>query len=138
MLDFSMLSLNDTELPNSPEIRQLPEDTGYNYILSSQTMEDLFINLYIYEGNNTFEDLHHKIIDIYIQEASEEYILNHLKELNEILNETEFSDIYQDIMYMYYNESDFNLQFIIKFIISQSGIKYLTNIYNSKCIMIMI
>jgi hypothetical protein len=45
MLNFSMLSLNENDMPEMPEIFQ-----DNNDILNSETMEDLFINIYSYEN----------------------------------------------------------------------------------------
>ena len=47
MPNFAMLSLNENDMPEMPDIFQANED-----YINSETMEDLFINLYSYENPN--------------------------------------------------------------------------------------
>jgi hypothetical protein len=104
MFDFSMLSLNDIPF----------QDTGFNYILESKTIEDLLFNIYSFENPNiSFEELKEKLIDYYIQDANEEFILSHLTFIK--------NNIYYD--------NDNNLNNIVNYISSPYGTEYLKSIY---------
>jgi len=105
MLDFSSLSLNETF-----------KDIGYNAIFESSSIEELSYNINFYEKPNSFEELKQKMIDFYIQEANDDFILTHFIEICEKINKEEFAIICDQQLNIYYDENDFNLQFIIKYI----------------------
>ena len=79
ILDFSSLSLNDmivTELPEMPEILQHQE---YIDIMNSETMKELFLNLYLNEiPIISFEEMQQKLIEFYFEEATSDLITRHL------------------------------------------------------------
>jgi hypothetical protein len=132
MNDFASLSLNDKYIPPF-----LPEIQETNKILESKSIEDLMINIYLYDNPfSSFEELQQKMIDFYILEANEECILTHFISITEILSEIEFNYINDNLLYIYYDENDFHLQFNIKFITSIIGTKYLNDIYIKKCLII--
>jgi len=129
MNDFSSLSLNDK--PSSPV------NTEYNKIFESETMENLLINIYIYDNHSSsFEELKQKMIDFYIEEASVEYTLIHFLSTVELLNEIEYNYIHEQILKIYYDENDYYLLFNIKYIKSHIGNNHLKIIYETKCLMI--
>jgi hypothetical protein len=118
MLNFDMLSLNDNDIPEMPNI------------LNSETMEDLFINLYSYENPYiSFEILRQKLINYYFEEATDECISKHLSVIINISDPLIISNIGEIVIYNHYEEN-YNLHMIIEFISSPYGIDYLHHIYH--------
>jgi hypothetical protein len=131
MNDFASLSLNDKPTPSSPV------NTEHNKILESETMENLLINIYIYDNHSSsFEELQQKMTDFYIEEANDECILIHFLSTVELLNEIEYNYIHEQILKIYYDEKDYYLLFNIKYITSPIGSNHLKLIYETKCLMI--
>ena len=118
MLNFAMLSLNDNDIPEMPDI------------LNSETMEDLFINLYSYENPDiSFELLRQKLINYYFEEATDECISKHLSVIINISDPLIISNIGERVIYNHYEEN-YNLHMIIEFISSPYGTDYLDHIYH--------
>lgn len=111
MPDFSILALCDNQ--------KSLEDTGYNYVLESETIKELLINLYSNENPNiTFEVLEKVLINFYLIDASDEMIKQHLSAI-------------------YTNTYQFNNNYfihIVEYIQSSNGREYLYNIYKKYCI----
>ena len=125
MLNFSMLSLNENDMPEMPEIFQ-----DNNDILNSETMEDLFINIYSYENPDiSFELLRQKLINYYFDEATDECISKHLSVIIDISDPLIISNIGRIVIYNNYEEN-YNLNMIIDFISSPYGTDYLHHIYH--------
>ena len=116
MRDFLELSLNDI---NISEIPEMPSFLNNNNIMECETIEILFINLYIYENSNiTFDELLQKLIEFYFYEANHIMIYNHLR----------------NIAFEYIYQSNDNINMImIEFINSYHGTEYLKDIYNMNC-----
>jgi len=113
MLDFAMLSLNENDMPEMPDIFQ-----DNNDIINSETMEDLFINLYSYENPDiSFELLRQKLINYYFEEATDECISKHLSIIIDISDPLIISNIGGIVIYNHYEEN-YNLHMIIEFISS--------------------
>ena len=133
MPDFSMLSLSEIDMLESPKLPQFLEieDTGYNNILDSETIEDPAI---------TFEELQHKLIEFYFQEANDELLFSHLTYIYNSDNHSIIVDIYDRLMYTF-NDNDndnnnFNLNAIIEFVSSPNGTEYLRDIFNMNCVIV--
>lgn len=125
MLDFAMLSLNENDMPEMPDIFQ-----DNNDIINSETMEDLFINLYSYENPDiSFELLRQKLINYYFEEATDECISKHLSIIIDISDPLIISNIGGIVIYNHYEEN-YNLHMIIEFISSPYGTDYLDHIYH--------
>ena len=143
MPDFSMLSLSEIDMLESPKLPQFLEieDTGYNNILDSETIEELLINIHSYEDPAiTFEELQHKLIEFYFQEANDELLFSHLTDIYNSDNHSIIVDIYDRLMYTF-NDNDndnnnFNLNAIIEFISSPNGTEYLRDIFNMNCVIV--
>jgi hypothetical protein len=125
MPNFAMLSLNEKDMPEIPDIFQ------ENIILNNETMEELFLNIYSYENPNIpFEELRQKLIDYYFDVATDECISKHLSVILEICDPLIISNIGKIVIYNH-NEENYNFHMIIQFISSPYGIDYLNNILNS-------
>jgi hypothetical protein len=75
------------------------EETGYNEIIESKTIDDLLNNIYYFENPKTIDEFYLKILDIYdehhliqflIQPTGKKYLLDffNLKKLENDLNNT--------------------------------------------------
>lgn len=129
MPNFAMLSLNEIDMLEIPSI--FNENTGYNGILDSETIDELLINLYSYENPNIiFEELQQKMIEYYFQEATKECISKHLEGLHDYFHPSIMVDLYDRVMYMEYNNDNdhFNLNMIVEFITTPYGEEYLKDI----------
>lgn len=138
MLDFSSLSLNDmivTELPEMPEILQHQE---YIDIMNSETMKELFLNLYLNEiPIISFEEMQQKLIEFYFEEATSDLITRHLNAVFNMLHESVSYHINERIMYNDYDDVEqYNLNALIEFISISEGNEYLQDIYNMHCVMV--
>lgn len=142
MPDFSMLSLSEIDIPEMPKLPQFleiaVEDTGYNNILDSETIEELLINIHSYEDPAiTFEELQHKLMEFYFQEASDELMFSHLTYIYNSDNNSIIVDIYDRLIYTFNdNNNNFNLNVIIEFISSPNGAEYLRDIFNMNCVIV--
>lgn len=140
MPDFTMLSLSEIDMPEMPKLPQFLEiaieDTGYNNILDSSNMEELFINLYLNENPNiTFDELQQKLIEFYFQEVDEDIVSRHVRSIYETVSVSIWFHIFEKVNLVYYeNNNDFNLNMIIEFISSVYGNNYLEDIYNMNCV----
>ena len=124
LFNFALLSLNDMIAPDMSElpvfietIQQQQEE--YIDIMNSETIKELFINLYLNENPNiTFEELHQKLFQFYFEEANEELISRHLNSIYTIINVSIIARIYENIMYRDYNNdiNIYNLNALIEFI----------------------
>ena len=144
LCNFALLSLNDMIAPNIAElpviIQTIQQQNEHIDIINSQTIKELFINLYLSENPNiTFEELQEKLIRFYFEEANEELISRHLNNIYDILPISVIVHIHEAIMNHDYNENLnlFNLNALIKFISISEGIEYLQYIYNIYCVMII-
>ena len=138
MIDFSSLSLNDmivTELPEMPEILQHQE---YIDIMNSETMKELFLNLYLNEiPIISFEEMQQKLIEFYFEEATSDLITRHLNAVYNMLHESVSYHINERIMYNDYDDVEqYNLNALIEFISISEGNEYLQDIYNMHCVMV--
>jgi hypothetical protein len=138
MIDFSSLSLNDmivTELPEMPEILQHQE---YIDIMDSETMKELFLNLYLNEiPIISFEEMQQKLIEFYFEEATSDLITRHLNAVFNMLHESVSYHINERIMYNDYDDVEqYNLNALIEFISISEGNEYLQDIYNMHCVMV--
>ena len=138
MIDFSSLSLNDmivTELPEMPEILQHQE---YIDIMNSETMKELFLNLYLNEiPIISFEEMQQKLIEFYFEEATSDLITRHLNAVFNMLHESVSYHINERIMYNDYDDVEqYNLNALIEFISISEGNEYLQDIYNMHCVMV--
>jgi hypothetical protein len=135
MIDFSSLSLNDIIVPGFSEL-QLPEilqQQEHIDIMNSETMKELFINLYLNEiPIISFEEMQQKLIEFYFEEATSDLITRHLNAIFNILPESVSIYINQRIMHYDYNNDidQFNLYALIEFISISEGNEYLQDIYN--------
>ena len=122
MPDFSLLSLNDLiiqEVPEMPEIIQ----NSTNTISECETIKDLFL----YSNSNiTFEELQQKLIEFYLQDATNDLISRHLDAIYDDLHESVIDYIHHGFRYSDIDE--FNLKTLIKFI--SIGNEYLKDIYH--------
>ena len=136
MPDFSMLSLSEIDMLESPKLPQFLEieDTGYNNILDSETIEELLINIHSYEDPAiTFEELQHKLIEFYFQEANDELLFSHLTDIYNSDNHSIIVNINNgDIIF----DNNFNLNAIIEFVSSPNGTEYLRDIFNMNCVIV--
>lgn len=116
-IDFSILSLNDIE-----------EIDGYNIIFNSETIEELFINIYLNENPNiSFEELRDNLIQFYFQEADCNLMIKHITHYHYNNN----LSIIPEITNLDYITC---LNIINTIILSDNGTKYLNNIYLKKMI----
>ena len=103
MLDFSKLSLRNNKMYES--------------------ISELFIIIYSFENPNiTFDELHKKFIEFYVQEVPKECIYAHCIEIINIMK--------------YNYNCRFDIKFIVDFLSSSYGTEYLLRIYNMKCIIV--
>ena len=140
MLNFDILSLNDTnvfEMPELPIILQQQQQDHID-IMDSETMKELFINLFLNENPNiSFEEMQDKLIQFYFQQANEELILRHINDIYNNLIESVIAHIQDRVAYHDYNDDidQFNLNALIEFISISEGNEYLQDIYNMHSIM---
>ena len=144
LCNFALLSLNDMIAPNIAElpviIQTIQQQNEHIDIMNSQTIKELFINLYLNENPNiTFEKLQQNLIQFYFEEANEELVSRHLNAIYDILPISVIVHIYETIMRRdYYNDVNlFNLNALVEFISISEGIEYLQYIYNIHCVMII-
>ena len=123
MPDFSLLSLNDLIIPEFPEIPKIIQNT--NAISECETIKDLFIYLY---SNITFEELQQKLIEFYLQDATNDLISRHLDAIYDDLHESVID--YINNGFRYSDIDEFNLKALIKFISIPIGNEYLKDIYD--------
>ena len=147
LFNFALLSLNDMIAPDMSELpvfiqtiqqQQQQQQEEYIDIMNSETIKELFINLYLNENPNiTFEELHQKLFQFYFEKANEELISRHLNSIYTIINVSIIARIYENIMYRDYNNdiNIYNLNALIEFISISDGIQYLQYIYNIHCVM---
>ena len=125
MSDFSLLSLNDLIIPDLSELPKILQNT--NAISECKTIKDLF--LYLYSNSNiTFEELQQKLIDFYLQDATNDLISRHLDAIYDDLHESVID--YINNGFRYSDIDEFNLKALIKFISIPIGNKYLKDIYD--------
>jgi hypothetical protein len=142
MLDFSSLSLNDMNVPDMPELPAIllnNIDTGYNSIMNSDTISELFINIYLNESPSiTFEDMQQKLIEFYFQEANDNLLSNHIDNIFNMIHESVWWEVVMvrnKTYYTTFNDDD-NIQLLINFIFSSYGTEYLQDIYNMNCVVV--
>jgi len=142
LCNFALLSLNDMIAPNIAElpviIETIQQQNEHIDIMNSQTIKELFINLYLNENPNiTFEKLQQNLIQFYFEEANEELVSRHLNDIYDILPISVIVHIHETIMRRdYYNDVNlFNLNVLVEFISISEGIEYLQYIYNIHCVM---
>ena len=135
ILDFSSLSLNDMIVTEMPEILQHQE---YIDIMNSETMKELFLNLYLNEiPIISFEEMQQKLIEFYFEEATSDLITRHLNAVFNMLHESVSYHINERIMYKDYDDVEqYNLNALIEFISISEGNEYLQDIYNMHCVMV--
>ena len=135
ILDFSSLSLNDMIVTEMPEILQHQE---YIDIMNSETMKELFLNLYLNEiPIISFEEMQQKLIEFYFEEATSDLITRHLNAVFNMLHESVSYHINERIMYNDYDDVEqYNLNALIEFISISEGNEYLQDIYNMHCVMV--
>ena len=135
ILDFSSLSLNDMIVTEMPEIIQHQE---YIDIMNSETMKELFLNLYLNEiPIISFEEMQQKLIEFYFEEATSDLITRHLNAVFNMLHESVSYHINERIMYKDYDDVEqYNLNALIEFISISEGNEYLQDIYNMHCVMV--
>ena len=135
ILDFSSLSLNDMIVTELPEILQHQE---YIDIMNSETMKELFLNLYLNEiPIISFEEMQQKLIEFYFEEATSDLITRHLNAVFNMLHESVSYHINERIMYNDYDDVEqYNLNALIEFISISEGNEYLQDIYNMHCVMV--
>ena len=135
ILDFSSLSLNDMIVTEMPEIIQHQE---YIDIMNSETMKELFLNLYLNEiPIISFEEMQQKLIEFYFEEATSDLITRHLNAVFNMLHESVSYHINERIMYNDYDDVEqYNLNALIEFISISEGNEYLQDIYNMHCVMV--
>lgn len=141
MLDFSSLSLNDMiapGLPELPDILQQQQQQQHIDIMNSETMKELFLNLYLNEiPIISFEEMQQKLIEFYFEEATSDLITRHLNAVFNMLHESVSYHINERIMYNDYDDVEqYNLNALIEFISISEGNEYLQDIYNMHCVMI--
>ena len=121
MPDFSLLSLNDLIIPEVPEMPEIIQNST-NTISECETIKDLFL----YSNSNiTFEELQQKLIEFYLQDATNDLISRHLDAIYDDLHESVIDYIHHGFRYSDIDE--FNLKALIKFI--SIGNDYLKDIY---------
>lgn len=140
LFNFALLSLNNMISSDMSElsvfietIEQQQRQDEYIDIMDSQTMKELFINLYLNENPNiTFEELKQKLIQFYFEEANENLISRHINDIYDNLHESVVANIHEKIIHRDYNNdiNIYNLNALIEFISISEGIGYLQNIYN--------
>ena len=135
ILDFSSLSLNDMIVTEMPEILQHQE---YIDIMNSETMKELFLNLYLNEiPIISFEEMQQKLIKFYFEEATSDLITRHLNTVFNMLHESVSYHINERIMYKDYDDVEqYNLNALTEFISISEGNEYLQDIYNMHCVMV--
>ena len=135
ILDFSSLSLNDMIVTEMPEILQHQE---YIDIMNSETMKELFLNLYLNEiPIISFEEMQQKLIEFYFEEATSDLITRHLNAVFNMLHESVSYHINERIMYKDYDDVEqYNLNALTEFISISEGNEYLQDIYNMHCVMV--
>lgn len=158
MINFAMLDLDDVDMVNVPEIPKIV--LGYEYfndnnlpiiennhilreydgylegMLGSVDMEDLLVIIYSYEDADiSFDDLLQKMKDFYIEKATDECLLKHLKALDNTMDEDVLTIIYDNSVYSSYSDN-LNVNVVIEFITSSYGYSYLSNVYNESCLWI--
>jgi spore germination protein YaaH len=122
MPDFSLLSLNDLIIPEVPEMPEIIQNST-NTISECETIKDLFL----YSNSNiTFEELQQKLIEFYLQDATNDLISRHLDAIYDDLHESVIDYIHHGFRYSDIDE--FNLKALIKFI--SIGNEYLKDIYH--------
>ena len=139
MLDFSPLSLNDMIVPGLPELPDiLQQQQQHIDIMNSETMKELFLNLYLNEiPIISFEEMQQKLIEFYFEEATSDLITRHLNAVFNMLHESVSYHINERIMYNDYDDVEqYNLNALIEFISISEGNEYLQDIYNMHCVMI--
>ena len=139
MLDFSSLSLNDMIVPGLPELPDiLQQQQQHIDIMNSETMKELFLNLYLNEiPIISFEEMQQKLIEFYFEEATSDLITRHLNAVYNMLHESVSYHINERIMYNDYDDVEqYNLNALIEFISISEGNEYLQDIYNMHCVMI--
>jgi hypothetical protein len=142
MLDFSSLSLNDMIAPGLPELpdilQQQQQQQQHIDIMNSETMKELFLNLYLNEiPIISFEEMQQKLIEFYFEEATSDLITRHLNAVYNMLHESVSYHINERIMYNDYDDVEqYNLNALIEFISISEGNEYLQDIYNMHCVMI--
>ena len=142
MLDFSSLSLNDMIAPGLPELpdilQQQQQQQQHIDIMNSETMKELFLNLYLNEiPIISFEEMQQKLIEFYFEEATSDLITRHLNAVFNMLHESVSYHINERIMYNDYDDVEqYNLNALIEFISISEGNEYLQDIYNMHCVMI--
>ena len=125
MPDFSLLSLNDLIIPEVPAMPEIIQNS--NAISECETIKDLF--LYLYSNSNStiaFEELQQKLIEFYLQDATNDLISRHLDAIYDDLHESVIDHIHHGFRYSDIDE--FNLKALIKFI--SIGNEYLKDIYH--------
>ena len=132
MPNFEILSLNEYDMPQEMNMDTFfLENTGYNSILDSETIDELLMNIYSYENPNiTFEELQQKMIEYYFQEASGDCISRHLGGIHDHFHPSIMANLYERVMYMEYNDDsdNFNLNMIVEFITTPYGEEYLKDV----------
>ena len=127
MPDFSLLSLNDLIIPEVPEMPEIIQNST-NTISECETIKDLFLYLYSNSNSNiTFEELQQKLIEFYLQDATNDLISRHLDAIYDDLHESVIDYIHHGFRYSDIDE--FNLKALIKFI--SIGNDYLKDIYKT-------
>lgn len=143
MLDFSILSLNDLIIPDFPEmpaiLQEHQQEREHIDIMNSETIGELFINLYFDENPNiTFEEMQQKLIDFYLHEATEDLITRHLDSIHDMIDISVWTNLLFIANHYNYHHNNYDIQLIINFISSLSkGIEYLQEIYNMNRIIIV-
>ena len=138
MLDFSSLSLNDMIVTGLPELPEILQHQQHIDIMDSETMKELFLNLYLNEiPIISFEEMQQKLIEFYFEEATSDLITRHLNAVFNMLHESVSYHINERIMYNDYDDVEqYNLNALIEFISISEGNEYLQDIYNMHCVMI--
>ena len=139
ILDFSSLSLNDMIVPGLPELPDiLQQQQQHIDIMNSETMKELFLNLYLNEiPIISFEEMQQKLIEFYFEEATSDLITRHLNTVFNMLHESVSYHINERIMYNDYDDVEqYNLNALIEFISISEGNEYLQDIYNMHCVMV--
>ena len=138
MLDFSSLSLNDMIVTGLPELPEILQHQEYIDIMNSETMKELFLNLYLNEiPIISFEEMQQKLIEFYFEEATSDLITRHLNAVFNMLHESVSYHINERIMYNDYDDVEqYNLNALIEFISISEGNEYLQDIYNMHCVMV--
>jgi hypothetical protein len=78
----------------------MSEDTGYNEIIESKTIDELLNNIYYYENPKTLDEFYQKILDIYDEHHLIEFLIHPMgkKYLEDFFNlkkiENDLNNIY--------------------------------------------